>query len=600
MAEHIQLLPDSIANQIAAGEVVQRPSSVVKELLENAIDAHATDVKLIIRNAGKTLIQVVDNGKGMSELDARMCFERHATSKIRTAEDLFSISTMGFRGEALASISAVAKVELITRTEFAEMATKIRVEGSEYKGQEPFAHPVGTSVSVKNLFYKVPARLKFLKSDLTEFKHILDEFNRIVLAYPEIQFSLYHNDQENQRLTAGNSRQRLVMLFGKTMNEKLVPVSEEIDELFVEGFITKPEAAKKTREQFLYVNNRFIKSPYLNHAIRSAYEDLIPKDQYPPFFLFLKINPEKVDVNVHPTKQEVKFEEERLIYNYIKVAVRHALGKYNITPSLDFETHNDFKGTSSPGLSPVGFGNSFQMDPRQRQNIQNWDKIYEGMITVETEENPENITIPSQFQTSSADGESMFESSIGQIVPYQLHNAYILLPIKSGLMLIDQHYASVRIEYESILDQIKGGKRTSQKRLFPETIELSNTQYEIFNGIQGRLNDLGFELEDFGKQTVILHAVPGLFDPSMDAATFIYQLIDDFGMEQENDNLLNEKLAVVMAKNLSIRKGRILSVEEMQDLVDKLFACSMPFKTPAGRNCFISLEHDEIMKRMNR
>lgn len=600
MAEHIQLLPDSIANQIAAGEVVQRPASVVKELLENAIDAGAKDIKLIIRNAGKTLIQVVDNGSGMGEMDARMCFERHATSKIRTAEDLFAISTMGFRGEALASIAAVAKVELITRTQFAEMATRIRVEGSEFKGQEPFAHPVGTSVSVKNLFYKVPARLKFLKSDLTEFKHILDEFNRIVLAYPDIQFSLYHNDQENQRLTPGNSRQRVVMLFGKTMNEKLVPVSEEIDELEVEGFITKPEAAKKTREQFLFVNDRYIKSPYLNHAIRSAYEDLIPKDLFPPFFLFLRINPAKVDVNVHPTKQEVKFEEERLIYNYIKVAVRHALGKYNITPSLDFETQNDFLGTSK-GMGATGsFGSGFQLDPRQRQNIQNWERIYEGMITIETEDQPEKITIPSQFQSSSESGGTLFGTSLGQAVPYQLHNAYIILPIKSGFMLIDQHFASERIEYENLLTQIKSGKRAQQKRLFPETIELSNTQYEIFSGIHTRLNELGFELEDFGQRTIILHAVPSHMDPSFDITAMIFQLIDDFGMERENEAALDEKLAGVLARSLAVRKGKSLSIEEMQDLVDKLFACSMPFKTPSGKNCFISIENDEIIKRMNR
>jgi DNA mismatch repair protein MutL len=600
MADHIQLLPDSIANQIAAGEVVQRPASVVKELMENAIDAKATEIKLIVRNAGKTLIQVIDNGKGMSELDARMCFERHATSKIRTANDLFSISTMGFRGEALASISAVAKVELITRTTYAEMATKIKVEGSEYVSQEPCAHPVGTSVSVKNLFYKVPARLKFLKSDLTEFKHILDEFNRIVLAYPEVQFSLYHNDQENQRLKSGNSRQRLVTLFGKTMNEKLVPVSEEIDELFVEGFITKPEAAKKTREQFLFVNDRFIKSPYLNHAIRSAYEELIPKDQYPPFFLFLKINPAKVDVNVHPTKQEVKFEEERLIYNYIKVAVRHALGKYNITPSLDFETQNDVLGSLGSRGSSGNFGQSFQMDPRQRQNMENWDKIYEGMITVEHEDQPEKITIPSQFKLPSEEEDSMFSDSSKQTVPYQLHNAYILLPIKSGLMVIDQYYASERIEFELVLDQINSGKRSVQRRLFPETIELSNTQYEIFTGIQSHLNDIGFELEDFGQQTIILHGIPSHVDTSIDVTAFIFQLIDDFGRERENDNVLNEKLARAMAKNLAIRKGKALSMEEMQDLVDKLFACSMPFKTPTGKNCFISIENDELIKRMNR
>ena len=399
MADIIQLLPDAIANQIAAGEVIQRPASVVKELLENAVDAGATEIKLIVKEAGKTLIQVIDNGCGMSETDARMSFERHATSKIRGSEDLFAIRTMGFRGEAMASIAAVAQVEMRTRQHDQDLGNKLVIEASEVKVQEPCQCVAGTTLSVKNLFYNVPARRNFLKSNAAEMRHIVEEFQRIALANPELFFSLHHNGNQVFHLQPGNLRQRIVAVFGAGTNKKLVPVEEDTDVLKLHGFVGKPEFAKKTRgEQYFFVNDRFIKSPYLNHAVMTAYEDLLPKEVYPLYIIFIDIDPARIDINVHPTKQEIKFDDERLVYNYLKVSVRHALGQFSITPSMDFDQETAFSKPRTPAsfdpemppqaeirTSSANSGGGWHPPVSNQGNpAKDWQQLYEGLKDVST------------------------------------------------------------------------------------------------------------------------------------------------------------------------------------------------------------------------
>ncbi|MEL6924279.1 MAG: DNA mismatch repair endonuclease MutL, partial [Bacteroidota bacterium] len=479
MADVIQLLPDAIANQIAAGEVIQRPASVVKELLENSVDAGATNIKLIVKDAGKGLIQIIDNGCGMSDTDARMCFERHATSKIKRAKDLFEIRTMGFRGEAMASIAAVAQVEMRTRRHNDDLGTRLVMEASEIKKQEPCQCSAGTSISVKNLFFNVPARRNFLKSNTVEMRHILDEFQRIAIAHPDLFFSLHHNNTEVFHLPKGNLRQRIVGVLGSKYNKKLVPVAEETDALKLSGFIGKPEFAKKTRgDQFFYVNDRFIKSGYLNHAVVSAFEDLLPKETYPLYVIFIEIDPARVDINVHPTKQEIKFDDERLVYNYLKVAVRHALGQYSITPTLDFEQEvslNPYLAPSRQNITPPerrepredtpqtitrssDFSKVSNPSQRERNNLDNWQKIYEGLDELglsandtpgETPDVEGPVTIESQWDSPGSELDDSSKSFSKQSKePYQIHASYIVSQIKSGFLLIDQQAAHERILYE--------------------------------------------------------------------------------------------------------------------------------------------------------
>ncbi|WP_235297783.1 DNA mismatch repair endonuclease MutL [Portibacter marinus] len=600
MADIIQLLPDTIANQIAAGEVVQRPASIVKELLENAIDAGATDIQLILKDAGKTLIQVVDNGKGMSETDARMCFERHATSKIRTTEDLFAIHTMGFRGEALASIAAVAKVDLVTRTPEKEIAINVRVEGTKVTRQEACQGPIGTNISIKNLFYNVPARRKFLKSDPTEYKHALDEFNRIVLSYPEIKFTLYHNNNNIMTLPVGNLRQRIVSVMGKSINDKLVPVEVDTDNLVLSGFIGKPEAAKKSRgDQYLFVNQRFIKSNYINHAIKSAYEDLIASDHTPVYFLFLNIDPSQIDVNVHPTKQEIKFEEERLIYNYIKVAVRHALGQYNITPVLDFSQENTF---SNPGFDRMksrmdqgGYGMP-QKSELQRDNLRNWESIYEGMITIEpSEEGDLPMRIPSAMQS----GSNLIESETLSNQPYQMHGKYIVNPIKSGFLIIDQKRAMERIFYEEYLESVRNQEVLSQKKLFPKPIELSAARAETMRIMKDDLACMGLEIEEFGNDSFIIHALPSGMDGTLDETKLVEELIDQYESNIDFKLGVSENIAASLATKRAVRGYHTLNEKEMQNLIDRLFASENPYTNAYGNKTFITVELDELKKRFN-
>ncbi|GLR17912.1 DNA mismatch repair endonuclease MutL [Portibacter lacus] len=598
MADIIQLLPDSIANQIAAGEVVQRPSSIVKELLENAIDAGATEIQLILKDAGKTLIQVVDNGKGMSETDARMCFERHATSKIRNTEDLFSIQTMGFRGEALASIAAVAKVDLITRTADKDIAINVRVEGTKVTRQEACQGPLGTSISIKNLFYNVPARRKFLKSDPTEYKHALDEFNRIVLSYPEIKFTLYHNNNNIMSLSAGNLRQRIVSVLGKSINDKLVPVEVDTDNLILSGFIGKPEASKKSRgDQYLFVNKRFIKSNYINHAIKAAYEDLIASDHTPVYFLFLEIDPTSIDVNVHPTKQEIKFEEERLIYNYIKVAVRHALGQYNITPVLDFSRENTFdhqKHNVQKRMDSGGYGMP-EKSPLQKDNLKNWESIYEGMITIESDEDLP-VRVPSSMPND--DGPLISTDSLSNR-PYQIHNKYIINPIKSGFLIIDQKRATERIYYEEFMESVENQEVLTQKKLFPKPIELSSAKAETLRLMKNDLSCMGLEIEEFGKDDFIIHALPAGIGDNIDETVLIEELITQYEANIDMKLGLSESVAASVASKKAIRGGTSLSETEMHNIIDRLFACKIPYTNAYGNKTFITVEIDELKKRFN-
>ena len=623
MADIIQLLPDAIANQIAAGEVIQRPASVAKELLENAVDAGSTRIQLIIKDAGKTLLQVIDNGCGMSETDARMSFERHATSKIRSAQDLFAIRTMGFRGEALASVAAVAQVEMKTRQKAKEMGHLLRVEASKLVTQEPCQAAPGTGITVKNLFYNVPARRNFLKSNPVELKHILEEFNRVAMANPDILFIVHRDNEEIHHLTPGNLRQRIVGLFGTHTNKKLIPVEENTDIVRIKGYVGKPEFAKKTRgDQYFFVNDRFIKSSYLHHALMGAYEELISREHYPFYVIFIDIDPSKIDINVHPTKQEIKFDDERLLYNYLKVAVRHALGQHHAMPSLDFEQESTFnlpvisprresdgreqtlpsKATGNFEKSSAG-GNTGFTPPsqRERNNLANWEKMYEGMIQGGDEEHqsieqPQTLTVESSFSQEGNEDNELEIKAKEQKVPYQIHRTYILNQIKSGFILIDQQAAHERILYEAYLDKLQEQSGSSQQQLFTQTIELTAADTEILLGILEEINKLGFDIQHFGKNTFVINGLPTELVGKKDASTVIDQLIEQYKMGLDLKLDIKENIARSMARSAAIKRGQTLSKEEMQRLIDKLFACAIPFKSPTGRNCFHTFELKELAK----
>lgn len=623
MADVIQLLPESVANQIAAGEVVQRPASVAKELLENAVDAGATKIQLIVRDAGKTLIQVIDNGCGMSETDARMSFERHATSKIRETKDLFALHTFGFRGEALASIAAVAQVEMRTRRATDELGTRLVIEDSVVKVQEPCQTTQGTSVSVKNLFYNVPARRNFLKADPVETRHLLDEFMHVAMANPDIFFTLHHNDSEIFHLPAGNLRQRVVKIFGENVNKKLVPTEQETDILRIRGFVGKPDYVKKTRgEQLFFVNKRFIRSNYLHHAVMSAYENLLPPDTVPLYVLFLDIDPASVDINVHPTKQEVKFDDERLVYNYLKVAVRHALGSHNVTPTLDFEQEPAFQQrlTPTPSLHPENESKSVdsfrprqtdipQNATRHASNLENWQKLYEGLELFNTGKtmvpDSSEATFVPDFQTAPAvkvlemdDAEESF--SKGQRDPYQIHGQYIVSHIKSGFLLIDQQAASERVLYEQYLTALNDQPIVRQKALFPKTIELSTADAVLMRDVLDDINRLGFEVLEFGGNSFAIHAIPADMPPGTSEESLLEKVLAQYKENLQLQLDMRENLAKSMAKSAALRRGQLLTVPEMQDLVDKLFACAVPFNSPSGRKCFIQFDLEDLQKKFAR
>ena len=597
MSDIIQLLPDSIANQIAAGEVVQRPASVAKELMENAIDAGAGEITLIVKDAGKSLIQVVDNGKGMSETDARMSFERHATSKIRKSEDLFLIKTMGFRGEALASISAVAQVEMKTRLEDEEIGTSIVIDGSQFKGQHNVSCKKGTSMLVKNLFFNVPARRNFLKSNPIELRHIMEEFHRLALANSKTEFVFYQNDIEVFKLKPSKLSQRIVGLFGKNYREQLVPCDEHTEDVSLKGYIGKANFVKRSRgEQFLFVNNRYIKSNYLNHAVVSAYEGLIPEGTFPFFVLFIDIDPKHIDVNVHPTKTEIKFDDERSMYSLIKISVRKSLGAFNITPALDFSIDTNFRLHStvkpSSGLSSSERDYSqFKNTDRSISNLKNWEQMYADALKNETIE----AEVKREEEAKGSPLSLTFESAINNMDEriqhggdnnqniFQFHLSFIVTPVKSGLMLIDQQSAHERIYFERYLKILENNTGSSQQLLFPETLNLNPSDFSIVKELEKEIKGVGFAFEYFGENSIVINGVPSLI--KVDSGKEVFSgVLEDYKrnfLEYKNSNL--ENLARSMATNSGIKRGKKLSTEEMKSLIDHLFACKNPNYSPNGQ-----------------
>lgn len=615
MSDIIQLLPDSVANQIAAGEVVQRPASAVKELMENALDSGATKIKLIVRDAGKTLIQVIDNGSGMSETDARMSFERHATSKIRKADDLFSIRTMGFRGEALASIAAIAQVEMRTRRTGDEIGVKIEIEGSELKLQEACSTPEGTSISVKNLFYNVPARRNFLKTDSVELRHIIEEFQRVAIPNPGVAFSLHHNTTEVFNLPAGNLKQRLMGIFGSSYNTRLVPVEEDTPIVNIRGFVIKPEFAKKTRgEQFFFLNKRFIKNGYLHHAVQSAFEQLLPADSFASYFLLMDVDPKSIDINIHPTKTEVKFEDEKAVYAFLRSTVKKSLGQFNIAPSLDFDQeahlynmplkpvdgiikaptikvnpdYNPFK-TESP--APAKSTNE-----RELSNRANWEKIYSR----HTDNPPEPESRKEETQQSiNADWDSPLHES-NKKTTYQLHNKYILSHIKTGFIVIDQQGAHERILYERIIDSLDKHKSSTQQELFPKTLELNATDFALVKELEPEIRAMGFDISEFGRNTFVIHGIPA-DTADQDSAALLEGLIENYKQNlQELKSDKRENLARSMAYNMAVKSGKTLLQEEMNALIDELFACKMPYSTPGGKPTITTFLLEDLDKRFKK
>ncbi len=615
MSDIIQLLPDSVANQIAAGEVVQRPASAVKELLENAIDAGADKVQLIIKDAGKALIQVIDNGCGMSVTDARMCFERHATSKVRKAEDLFAIRTMGFRGEAMASIAAIAQVELKTKRHEDEVGTLIQIEGASFIKQEPVGTPNGSSISIKNLFYNTPARRNFLKSNPAEMRHIIDEFQRVAMAKPNIAFSLHHDGVEIYRLPSSALKQRIIHLFGNNYNQRLIPVEEETTIINLKGYIGKPEFAKKTRgEQFFFVNDRFIKDAYLNHAVNKAYQELLPDDNFPLYVLFIDIDPAKIDVNVHPTKTEIKYLDEKSIYAIIHSAVKRSLGRFNITPTIDFNQETGFNQMISPiaqeDIVPPSIAFNPEFNPFTQPNsvaketsysrsygnagtsTQNWGSLYEVAETKQSKQ--------AAMPLSSVFNDDQFEPVQKQFM--QVHNRYIVSQIKSGVMVIDQQAAHERILYERFLLHLEDRKGASQQSLFPQTVTLSPNDYELAKSLLDDIKSLGFEVREFGKNTLVIEGVPvDLGSTTINETQLFEHLIEGYKNSQQELKLdKRDSLARSMAKNSAIKAGVSLSQQEMNTLIEELFACKTPNFSITGKPVIQTIALSEITQKFER
>ena len=593
----IKLLPDSVANQIAAGEVIQRPASVVKELMENAIDAGATQVDLVVRDAGRTLISVADNGCGMSETDARLCFERHATSKIRCADDLFSIRTMGFRGEALASIAAVAQVELSTRRNEDNVGTKIRIEGSKVLEQSPKPMSAGSSFMVKNLFFNVPARRNFLKSNDAELRHINDEFFRVTMMNPQVGFSYISNDKELFHLYPGTLKQRIVGLFGKDYDSKLLPVNQVTESVAINGFIVKPEFLKKTRgEQYFFVNSRFIKHSYLHHAVENAYKELIPQDCFPGYFLDIQIDPKEIDINIHPTKTEVNFIDIKLIYAIMHSAVRKAIGQNNLAPMLDFDIDPnlgiDFGEASRmdrPLVQPkVDFNpsfNPFKVTPIHHQN-KNWRIAYDTSGDVVGNSVPDKSDNASDVL--SDDSRSLF---------IQLQQSYIVTAVKSGLLVVDQNLAHQRILYEKYLREMDNSSNASQQELFPQHVSLNVNDASILRNIKPELERIGFRLEEMNPYTFIINGTP-TDCKGTDAVSVIERIIDDnktcavVGVSERKLSLARS-----LAAQMAVKPGQPLNACEMQDIIDRLFGCAVSEIAPNGKKIFTIIHSDEIKNR---
>lgn len=621
MSDKIQLLPDNIANQIAAGEVIQRPSSAVKELLENAVDAGATEIRLLVADAGKSLVQVIDNGSGMSETDARMSFERHATSKINNIDDLFRIRTMGFRGEALASIAAVAQVELKTRRQEDETGTYIEIENSMVKKQEPVAYTQGTSIAMKNVFFNVPARRNFLKTNPVEMRHIVDEFIRVAMAFPEISFSLTANGQEMFHLTGGTLKQRIVHLLGASYTAKLVTVQEKTDYLNIYGFTGKPDTAKKTRgDQYFFVNNRFIRSAYLNHAVMSAYQQMIPSDSFPMYVLFIDLDPAQVDINVHPTKQEIKFEDEKIIYAFVQSAVKHALAQFSITPTLNFDLDpsiqqldavakpftEDKKATTEASSLYNTFSQKNQAHLiESKSELKHWKDFYpepkqtgfKSILSAAIEQSTGKFEYETSVSNPQTAGSEQKMQLIEDAPLIQLHNTYIVAPVNTGFILIHQQLAHERILYERYAAVSKGKSMASQRSLFPITVPLSAQDAVLLQELLPDLNTLGYEIELFGKDTFVIQGSPADVEQGNEKLA-IEQMLEQYKhFSNEVKFSKREKLLRSVVWQHAIKPGKALALKEMKILTEELFACDQPNITPSGNPTYIAFKKD-YMERM--
>ena len=611
MSDIIQLLPDAIANQIAAGEVVQRPASALKELLENAVDAGSTKIHVMVKEAGKMLIQVIDDGKGMSMTDARMSFERHATSKIRASADLFAIRTFGFRGEALASIAAVAQVDMKTRTTEAELGSHICIEGSEVKKQELTSCPVGTSIAVKNLFFNVPARRNFLKSNAVEMRHIVDEFQRVALSYPEIAFTLYQNDMELFNLTPGKLSQRIVGLLGKAYQGQLVACEENTPLLKIKGYVGKPEQAKKTRgEQFFFVNNRYIKSNYLHHAVLSAFEGLISSDQHPFYVLFLDLDPVHIDINVHPTKTEIKFDDERSIYGLVRSAVKQSLGAHNVVPTLDFSFDVNFAENwkndeaKKQEVSRENSYKTFSTPTFKKQDATGWEKLFEGnnsaveaesMDRSQQDDDTELLTFSSKANTSDKKGPVLDPAETEDTgATFQVGLAYVVAQMSFGMLILDQQASHERILYEKFKRQLENSSGASQQCLFPQSIDLSPADFALVMDLKEELTNLGFLVAEFGQNAVLINGVPADITITNEKALFeaLLEQYKHFKSELSLDR--KENLARSLAKKSSLKRGAKLNSREMETLVGQLFACQNPNYGLSGNKTFIKLDTNKI------
>lgn len=599
MTDIIQLLPDAVANQIAAGEVIQRPASVVKELVENAVDSGASIITINVKDSGRTLVQVIDNGSGMSETDARLCWERHATSKIRSANDLFAIHTKGFRGEALASVAAIAEVSLKTKRSQDELGTHISISASEIQVNEPVACPAGSNFSVKNLFYNIPARRKFLKSDSTELRHIITEFNHIALAHPDIEFSLIHNNSTIFNLPKTNLKQRIISLFGKNLSQNLIPVSTDTTLVKIDGFIGKPEFAKKTYgEQFFFVNNRFIRHPYFHKAVSQAYQQILPPDLIPSYFIFFETDPGRIDINIHPTKTEVKFEDEQAIWQILQAAARESIGKHNLIPSLDFGTEGVIDipvfrqdvPIQSPRININKDFNPFHPEHGMDQRFTSRQQDFPN--PGRSSGSPIGEDFSQERRTNR--NEDTLPAESGKL--FQLKNSYILAPVKSGLMIIDQRRAHERILYEESIGTAATQGFAAQQMLFPETIELNPADYVTLSGFLDVLNTLGFDIRELGNNAIIVNAVPETVKNSV-LREVIEEMIETYKSCGEDPLIgIKEKASRAVAKAAAIPYGRILEQEEMRTLVDRLFACSHPNYSPTGKKVLTIIQTEEIEK----
>jgi DNA mismatch repair protein MutL len=608
----IQLLPDNIANQIAAGEVIQRPASAVKELLENAVDAGANEIKLIVNDAGKALIQVIDNGKGMSDTDARMCFERHATSKIKNIEDLFHIKTMGFRGEALASIAAVAQVELKSKKEDESIGTYIEIDNSVVKKQEPVAMERGTSIAMKNLFFNVPARRNFLKSNPSELRHIMDEFIRVSMSFPDIFFSLTSNGQQVFHLERATLKQRIVQILGNSYQSKLVTVEEQTDYMNIYGFVGKPETAKKTRgDQYFFVNNRFIKSAYLNHAVMGAFDSMIAKDSFPMYTLFIDLDPAQLDINVHPTKQEIKFEDEKIVYAFVQSAVKHALAQFSISPTLDFEldpsiqqldaVSKPFTDEKKSSVASSSLYNTFSQKNQahfieNKSELKHWREFYE----------------PAQKQSSEFSSSTTIEDLPKPLFPekntevsdesplQQIHSTYILVQNDMGFLVIHQQNAHERILYERFIKAVEGKPIAIQQSLFPQTIELASADVAILTELLPDLHFLGYHLEPFGNNTFVMQGTPADVEQGNEKAAIEKMLEQYKHFSSDLKYSKREKLIRSLAWQQSIKAGKILTQKEMKSIVQELFICDTPNITATGKPTYTTFKKLELDRMFGR